>query len=75
MADRREQLIQCFSAVFPGLSRDEIVRASTSSLPRWDSIAMINLVSVIEEEMKTSVEPEDLERFVSFEMILDVLGE
>jgi len=75
MPDPRERLARCFSAVFPRLSRDEIARASTSSVAGWDSIAMINLMTVIEEEMGVSFDPEELDRLVSFELILDVLRE
>ena len=75
MPDRRERLARCFSAVFPHLSLAEIERASSSSVAGWDSIAMINLMTVIEEEMGVSFDPDELERLVSFELILDVLRE
>jgi acyl carrier protein len=73
MIDVQERLIQCFEGVFPGLSRDEILRASPASVGAWDSVATVTLVGVIEEEFGASVAPEDIENFVSFELVLDYL--
>ena len=73
MADLQERLIECFAAVFPTLDREEIPRASYTSVAKWDSLAGITLVGVIEEEFDISVGPEDLELLISFELILDYL--
>lgn len=73
MADLQERLIECFAAVFPTLARDEIPRASFTSVATWDSLAGITLVGVLEEEFSISVAPEDLEQLISFELILDYL--
>jgi len=74
MTDKRERLIQCFQAVFPNLSEDEIVRASPASVGEWDSVATVTLVGVIEEEFGTETDPEEFENFVSFGLILDYLS-
>ncbi len=71
MRDVRSRLIRCFSAVFPGLSEEDIVRASTSSVDSWDSLAALNLLLVIEQEFATQIPSEDLGRLVSFDRILD----
>lgn len=73
MTDIRTCLIQCFRAVFPNLSEEEIVNAHFISVTEWDSIAAINLVTVIEEEFDLQVSPESMENMVSFETILEYL--
>ena len=43
------------------------------SVADWDSIAAINLLTVVEEHFVLEVPPEDIEDLVSFELILDYL--
>jgi acyl carrier protein len=73
MHDVTTRLRRCFAAVFPDLAEDEIGRASATSVGAWDSLATVNLLSVIEEEFGVQVAPEDFETFVSFELIRDYL--
>ena len=47
--------------------------AAATSVGAWDSLATVNLLSVVEEEFGVQVAPEDFESFVSFELILDYL--
>jgi acyl carrier protein len=75
MDDLRDRLVRCFQAVFPDLGAAEIQRASMSSVARWDSVATITLVGVLEEEFGTQVPPQDLEQLVSFERILSYFGQ
>jgi len=44
-----------------------------ASVGSWDSIATINLVTVIEEEFGIQLETEELEEMASFGTILDLL--
>ena len=74
MADAREQLIECFSAVFPDLEPGEIAIASPHSVASWDSLALVRLIAVVEETFEISVAAEDMETFLSFELFLDYLG-
>ena len=74
MPDSRTRLIKCFAAVFPELSEKEILLASPASVGSWDSLAGVTLLSVIEEEFKITVDPEDLEQLVSFELVSDYLN-
>jgi acyl carrier protein len=74
MNENRERLMRCFQAVFPNLSDEEISHASPASIAEWDSVATITLVGVIEEEFGNSVDPEEIENFVSFDLILDYLA-
>jgi acyl carrier protein len=71
--DVTPRLVRCFSLAFAGLGLDEIPRASVASVPKWDSLAVVTLVALVEEEFGVSVEPDDLDEFVSFELIRDYL--
>jgi acyl carrier protein len=73
LTDTRSRLVQCFSAVFPNLTEAEIPRASMTSVGSWDSLSSVTLISVIEEEFGVEIAPEELELFVSFDLILDYL--
>jgi len=44
-----------------------------TSVGAWDSLASVMLIAVVEEEFGIRIPPEDLEQFVSFELVLDYL--
>jgi acyl carrier protein len=67
------KLTRCFAAVFPGLGRDEIEAASVENVEAWDSIAGVTLVTAIEEEFGTELDPDAVELLVSFREIRDYL--
>ncbi len=69
----RERLIQCVSAYFTSLTPAEIPRASMATVGEWDSMASVTLIAVVQEEFGIEVAPDDYEKFVSFETILDYL--
>jgi acyl carrier protein len=73
MNDVRTKLVKCFAAVFPELTEKEIPLASTASVGAWDSLASVTLLSVLEEEFRVQIDPEDLDHLVSFDLILDHL--
>ena len=75
MTESHVRLVQCFTAVFPELAAEQIVRASTAATSTWDSVSAVVLVSVIEEEFGLEIPPEDLDRFSSFQAILGYLVE
>ena len=70
MADVRSRLTHCFSAVFPELDEQEIPLSSVASVGAWDSLASINLYSLVEEEFGIEINMEELEDLISFELIL-----
>ena len=70
MSDTSTRLQKCFTDLFPRLSRAEIEKASTENVREWDSVAMVSLVSLIEEEFGITVEFEDMETLTSFEQIV-----
>jgi len=73
VSDTADKLQQCFALVFPDLADEELASASLASVGSWDSIATINLVTVIEEEFGIQLETEELEEMASFGTILDLL--
>lgn len=73
MPNEAERLTECFRSVFPNLSSDEILRASTASVATWDSLATVTLVSVIEEEFGVTISPDEYEYLVSFDLARECL--
>lgn len=73
MNDARERLVNCFAAVFPKLSEEEIQHATPDKVKDWDSVSNVMLISVIEEEFNTSIAVEDVEHLRSFELALHFL--
>ena len=71
--DCNERLIACFRSVFPDFTDAEISQASMTSLAKWDSLATVMLISVIEEEYQMQVADDDLQNFISFESITEIL--
>lgn len=70
MHDMEQRLIKCFSAVFPELSSDDIVKASSNTTGVWDSLTAVTLVAVIEEEFGIQLEPSGTLEDMSFENLL-----
>jgi acyl carrier protein len=76
MDDVQNRLTNCFETVFPDLPVNEISQSSQSRLSAWDSIAVITLVNVIEEEFGFQVDFDRLPELDSFNRILSyVRGE
>ena len=68
------QLEECFAIVFPDVPRSQLAKASVSSVAEWDSLATLTLIGVIEESFDIKIPLDDLEDFISFELIADYLG-
>jgi acyl carrier protein len=73
MTNIEERLAKCFAIALPDLPRSEIPRAVQSAVPKWDSLAMVNLLALIEEEFAIQISDDDLARMTSFELILGYL--
>jgi acyl carrier protein len=74
MGSVEARLTRCFSAVFPGLSEQEMAAASPDNVESWDSVSSITLVALVEEEFGIKVDTSVMERFASFRSILEYLG-
>ena len=75
MDEQQKRLTNCFSAVFPELSCEEIIHASPATVASWDSVAIVTLLTVIEEEFGISIEEDDPAKFDSYQRILSYLQE
>jgi acyl carrier protein len=70
MTDIQERLVKCFENVFPDLPRGEISQCSQAKNPKWDSVASITLVNVIEDEFGFELDFDLLSELDSFDRIL-----
>jgi len=75
MTDLEDKLIDCFSAVFPKRSRDEIRIADRDSMEEWDSLTGIMLVAVVQQELKVEIDVMDLGQLGSFRSMLLYVSE
>jgi len=73
MNDTRQRLEKCFALALPNVPREQVASASVNSAAGWDSLATINILALVEEEFGIKVPDDDLENFVSFELIADYL--
>ncbi len=73
MDELKSRLSNCFAIAFPDLRPQDIPSAAMGSLASWDSLAVITLVSLIEEEFSMSIPPDDVIDLISFELILEYL--
>ena len=67
MHDTEGRLERCFSSVFPSLSPQEIRTASVKSVPVWDSLAAVTLITVLQEEFGIEIDLADFPLLTSFE--------
>ena len=65
-----ERLARCFSAVFPDLATDAIPKASVNTVDAWDSLNLVTLVAVIEEEFRVTVDLSEIDKLDSYAGIL-----
>jgi acyl carrier protein len=70
MDETANRLAKCFTLVFSKLSRDRIERASAANVSDWDSMAQLNLLSVIGEEFGIEIDFEEFEGATSFDELL-----
>jgi acyl carrier protein len=63
-------LTKCFSAVFPELSPEEIVKTTVNTTGALDSLTAVTLLALIEEEFGVELEPDGVLENISFENIL-----
>jgi acyl carrier protein len=75
MDNLENRLTNCFLGVFPGVSLEEIRQSTQSTNFRWDSIAVITLANLIEEEFGFPVNFDRLPEFDSYEHVLAYVRE
>jgi acyl carrier protein len=69
MDEMQSHLTRCFLAVFPELTESEVLAATPSSVSAWDSVATLNLITVIEEEFGVLIDYVDLMSTLSYQQI------
>jgi acyl carrier protein len=69
MDDVKPRLLRCFQAAFPDLPETQLLTATQDSVDTWDSVAMITLVNVIDEEFNVQLDLDRLDRLSSFESL------
>jgi acyl carrier protein len=74
-SDLTTRLVSCFQIVFPDLPADRIPSASRDLLEKWDSVAGITLLTVIEDEFGAKADLERMSELDSFAAILAHLRE
>jgi acyl carrier protein len=75
MDNVESRLAQCFGIIFPELNEKQIRAARKTSVQAWDSVAMVTLINVVEEEFRTQIDLEDVEHLGSFQEILTYIQE
>ena len=73
MNDTQARVARCFSSVFPSVPQDQISAASPESVPTWDSLAHIRLLSAVAEEFGLEFDMEDYEELQSVPLIVAYL--
>jgi acyl carrier protein len=71
MNDISTRVSQCFQAVFPHLDAGDLPRASQASIPQWDSVAHVTLLSAISEEFGIEIDDEAFETLTSYLLVAD----
>jgi acyl carrier protein len=70
MDNASDRLTRCFAAVFPKLSPETIHAATLETLSTWDSVAMVTLVALIEDEFEVSFDLDEIGRLNSYNAVL-----
>lgn len=73
MSELETRLLRCFASVFPALSREELRTVNAESTGILDSLSMVTLVAVIQEEFNVEIAPEIICQLTSFDAFRDYL--
>ncbi len=71
MTALKNRVLDCFCALFPTHSREELLMASRESIPEWDSLAGVTLLTLLEQEFHLNVDLTELDHFNSVQAVLD----
>ena len=74
MNDFEQRLGNCFRTVFPKLGDEDIAVASMESFKEWDSLKMMTLIVVLEEEFEVEIPLDDIENLTSFRALQSFLS-
>jgi acyl carrier protein len=74
MDDLEQRLTSCFQTVFPGLQGEEMAAASMDTVAAWDSLKMMTLIVVLEEEFEVEIPLDEIENLISFKLLKNFLS-
>jgi acyl carrier protein len=72
-SDVDERLTECFITVFPFLDKESVSTVSRQASEEWDSLATVNLVTVIEEQFDITFDDDTVDTLVSYETTRDAV--
>jgi acyl carrier protein len=71
MSNIEQRVAQCFLNVFEDVKEKDLSRASQASIPQWDSVAQVTLLSAVAEEFGLELDDESFEALTSYALIVD----
>jgi acyl carrier protein len=74
-ASVRSRLLECFRAVFPHVTDENLTTYSAETVSSWDSVTQVTLISVVEEDFGITVPEERYGQVTSFASLLVFLQE
>ena len=74
MTAPNSRIFDCFCALFPNHSREELLTASRESIPEWDSLAGVTLLMLLQQEFHLDIDLTELDRFNSAQAVLDYVA-
>lgn len=69
-----DRLVSCFSAVFPLLTREQILTAQRDHIEQWDSLANLTLFTVVQEEFGITLDLAALDSLSSYQAIAQAIA-
>lgn len=67
-------LLRCFEAAFPDIPPSDALSLQAADCPAWDSVAMVVLVNLVQDELGVEIPPEDVAKLLSFASFREYLG-
>jgi len=74
MTDIENRVVDCFCALFPNRSREELLTASRASIAEWDSLAGVTLLTLLQQELHLDIDLTEFEHFNSVQAVLDYVA-
>ena len=71
----KDRCMEVVSSVFAVNRGDLSAATSPDTLPEWDSLAHVQLITALEEQFAVEIPPEDSINFESLQAIMDWLSE
>jgi acyl carrier protein len=75
MTELKDRVADCFCAVFPTHSREELLTAKRESIAEWDSLAGVTLFTLVEQEFGVPVDLLALEHMDSVDAVTAYVAE